>query len=107
FYYSLSIPRPPDTTPYPYTTLFRSRALASWARRIRNWDRDRRDVYVYFDNDVKVKAPFDALNLMGKLGLEWQPADATCEEPLTVDRKSTRLNSSHRTISYAVFCLKK
>jgi len=31
----------------------------------------RRDVYVYFDNDVKVKAPFDALNLMRKLRLEW------------------------------------
>jgi hypothetical protein len=29
---------------------------------------------VYFDNDVKVRAPFDALNLMRKLGLEWPPA---------------------------------
>ena len=33
--------------------------------------RDGRDVYVYFDNDVKVRAPFDALNLMRKLGLCW------------------------------------
>ena len=32
-----------------------------------------RDVYVYFDNDVKVRAPFDALNLMRQLGLDWQP----------------------------------
>jgi hypothetical protein len=31
---------------------------------------------------VKVKAPFDALNLMRKLRLEWRPSDATCEEPL-------------------------
>lgn len=46
--------------PYGYS----SRALASWARRIRAWDADGRDVYVYFDNDVKVKAPFDALTLM-------------------------------------------
>src|SRR5205085_8915416 len=50
-----------------YTSGYSDRALASWARRIRNWDRDGRDVYVYFDNDVKVKAPFDALNLMAKL----------------------------------------
>jgi len=54
-----------------YTSGYSSRALASWARRIRGWDRDGLDVYVYFDNDVKVRAPFDALNLMAKLGLEW------------------------------------
>lgn len=58
-----------------YTSGYSSRALAGWARRIRNWDADGRDVYVYFDNDVKVRAPFDALNLMHKLGLEWRPAD--------------------------------
>lgn len=55
-----------------YTSGYSSRALASWARRIRGWDRDGLDVYVYFDNDVKVRAPFDALNLMGKLGLAWE-----------------------------------
>jgi uncharacterized protein YecE (DUF72 family) len=54
-----------------YTSGYSERALASWARRIRGWAKDGRDVYVYFDNDVKVKAPFDALNLMHKLGLEW------------------------------------
>lgn len=54
-----------------YTSGYSERALARWARRIRNWDRDGRDVYVYFDNDVKVKAPFDALKLMRRLGLEW------------------------------------
>jgi uncharacterized protein YecE (DUF72 family) len=54
-----------------YTSGYSDRALASWARRIRAWARDGRDVYVYFDNDVKVKAPFDALNLMRKLRLEW------------------------------------
>jgi hypothetical protein len=54
-----------------YTSGYSERALASWARRIRGWDKDGRDVYVYFDNDVKVKAPFDALNLMRKLRLEW------------------------------------
>jgi uncharacterized protein YecE (DUF72 family) len=54
-----------------YTSGYSERALASWARRIRGWHKDGRDVYVYFDNDVKVKAPFDALNLMRKLRLEW------------------------------------
>ena len=54
-----------------YTSGYTERALAAWARRIRDWDKDGRDVYVYFDNDVKVKAPFDALNLMRKLGLAW------------------------------------
>jgi len=74
-----------------YSSGYSDRALASWSRRIRNWDRDGRDVYVYFDNDVKVKAPFDALNLMAKLGLEWQPADATCEEPLPLHKPGTRV----------------
>jgi hypothetical protein len=54
-----------------YASGYSDRALASWARRVREWDRDGRDVYVYFDNDVKVKAPFDALNLMRKLDLSW------------------------------------
>jgi uncharacterized protein YecE (DUF72 family) len=54
-----------------YTSGYTDRALDSWARRIRRWDREGRDVYVYFDNDVKVRAPFDALNLMRKLGLSW------------------------------------
>ena len=57
-----------------YTSGYSSRALAGWARRIRAWDAEGRDVYVYFDNDVKVKAPFDALGLMEKLGLAWQPS---------------------------------
>ncbi|HZM34612.1 MAG TPA: DUF72 domain-containing protein [Burkholderiales bacterium] len=54
-----------------YTSGYSERALASWVRRIRSWDEDGRDVYVYFDNDVKVKAPFDALRLMRRLGLTW------------------------------------
>jgi hypothetical protein len=45
-------------------------------------------VYVYFDNDVKVKAPFDALNLMQKLGLEWQPPN---KEALPMLRAGTRV----------------
>ena len=57
-----------------YTSGYTSRALDEWAERIRQWDAAGADVYVYFDNDVKVRAPFDALNLMDKLGLRWEPA---------------------------------
>ena len=74
-----------------YTSGYSDRALASWARRMRNWDRDGRDVYVYFDNDVKVKAPFDALNLMAKLGLHWSLVDASCEEPFALHKAGTRV----------------
>jgi uncharacterized protein YecE (DUF72 family) len=59
-----------------YTSGYSGRALAGWARRIRRWARAGRDVYVYFDNDVKVRAPFDALALMRRLGLAWRPAEA-------------------------------
>ena len=55
-----------------YTSGYGDRALGEWARRIRGWDRGGRDVYVYFDNDVKSRAPFDALSLMKKLGLKWK-----------------------------------
>ncbi len=73
-----------------YTSGYSERALASWARRIRAWDRDARDVYVYFDNDVKVKAPFDALNLMRRLRLEWQIEDSG-EERLPRHRAGVRV----------------
>jgi uncharacterized protein YecE (DUF72 family) len=74
-----------------YTSGYSDKALDGWARRIRKWHKDGRDVYVYFDNDVKVKAPFDALNLMRKLRQTWAPADATCEEPLLVHKAGTRV----------------
>ena len=71
-----------------YTSGYSSRALAAWARRIRNWDADGLDVYVYLDNDVKVRAPFDALDLMAKLRLEWRPSD---EEALRLHTAGARL----------------
>ena len=61
-----------------YKSGYTPRALDAWARRIRAWSRAGHDVYVYFDNDMKVRAPFDALNLMSRLGLSWKaPADET------------------------------
>src|SRR5438105_12200017 len=72
FFFFLMIRRPPRSTLFPYTTLFRSGAAQAYGTRGRC--SRRRDV----QNHVIFK-----------------------------DRKSTRLNSSHEWISYAVFCLKK
>src|SRR3712207_7923847 len=89
------IRRPPRSTLFPYTTLFRSRVRVGPAHR----DADRVDA---------------AHRLVGHpLALEQVPdrlqavaLDRRLLE-LVEDRKSTRLNSSHANISYAVFCLKK
>src|SRR5256885_9725374 len=79
------IRRPPSSTLFPYTTLFRS--LAEGAReRDRAFDRLGRSVWV--------RHHFHQLHRVHRVE-EMQ------------DRKSTRLNSSHLVISYAVFCLKK
>jgi len=55
-----------------YASGYSDAALDRWAARIRTWKR-RGDVYCYFDNDAKVKAPFDAMTLMGKLGIDYGP----------------------------------
>src|SRR2546430_7924046 len=68
------IRRPPRSTLFPYTTLFRSH-----------------------------RGPLPALQLV----LTSCPAFLAPDRPVLLDRKSTRLNSSHSQISYAVFCLKK
>jgi len=52
-----------------YVSGYSPRALDEWAAKIRSWHRTGRDVYVYFDNDVKVHAPFDAISLAARLGL--------------------------------------
>jgi uncharacterized protein YecE (DUF72 family) len=52
-----------------YASGYSAEALDRWAERIRDWSRER-DVYCYFDNDAKVKAPGDARTLMAKLDLE-------------------------------------
>src|SRR3712207_8047652 len=80
-FFFLMIRRPPRSTLFPYTTLFRSRPLRRWPPRC------------------------------GGRGGALQPRQARHvvpprSDPL-LDRKSTRLNSSHANISYAVFCLKK
>lgn len=49
-----------------YVSGYTDEALDAWANRVREWDRD---TYVYFDNDVKVRAPFDAMAMMERLGV--------------------------------------
>src|SRR3712207_6918775 len=88
------IRRPPRSTLFPYTTLFRSRLNPSDARTFFN----RGFAYEQKGNVDRAIADYsEAIRL--------NPSDV--EAFLTRDRKSTRLNSSHANISYAVFCLKK
>src|SRR2546421_6638948 len=90
------IRRPPRSTLFPYTTLFRSHALKrSAARRI-----ETRHLLCEMTERHLAVLSDEALDL----GLGPQ---AHVLVALIRDRKSTRLNSSHDQISYAVFCLKK
>src|SRR5216683_6516439 len=73
FFFFLMIRRPPRSTLFPYTTLFRS-----------------------------IRSPGPHI-----LPRRVQPREQIRKAGLRIDRKSTRLNSSHDQISYAVFCLKK
>src|SRR5690348_18316433 len=80
-FFLLMIRRTPRSTLFPYTTLFRSPSRGGWRER----------------------------NRTSVVGF-WRPLVLPVRRPATgghQDRKSTRLNSSHPSISYAVFCLKK
>src|SRR5256885_11885621 len=93
------IRRPPRSTLFPYTTLFRSLMGPLW----RN---ERRPSSRAFDPNQIIDPRNVHLNNPSPLSPE--PAKPACPKPTCgLDRKSTRLNSSHLVISYAVFCLKK
>src|SRR5205085_10420504 len=83
FFFFLMLRRPPRSTLFPYSTLFRSR------------NSPRTSTVIFFARCPFATAVVTAAMLR------------TCEVRLDADRKSTRLNSSHSQISYAVFCLKK
>src|SRR2546427_7414590 len=86
------IRRPPRSTLFPYTTLFRSRGANSSLRgRRRTHQRSVGNVRHARGRAHSAAAGTDALRVPERVR----------------DRKSTRLNSSHSQISYAVFCLKK
>src|SRR5258707_8724439 len=90
------IRRPPRSTLFPYTTLFRS-VLPARGRN-RHAARDGREVR---------GRPMTAVDLSAERALEQAAAETGLSDLGDEDRKSTRLNSSHANISYAVFCLKK
>jgi uncharacterized protein YecE (DUF72 family) len=54
-----------------YTSGYGNKALEKWAEKVRSWTSGGRDAYVYFDNDIKAHAPFDAMELAKKLGVRW------------------------------------
>jgi uncharacterized protein YecE (DUF72 family) len=56
-----------------YASGYTDKALHRWADRIRGWSDDGQDVFVYFDNDMKVKAPGDAMKLLDLLDLSQEP----------------------------------
>src|SRR3989449_4746479 len=85
------IRRPPRSTLFPYTTLFRSLALAS-----RNYQLAASVLSQVTENYAGTHAAQEGTILLAQVRLAQGQ-----------DRKSTRLNSSHGYISYAVFCLKK
>src|SRR2546426_3015202 len=90
------IRRPPRSTLFPYTTLFRSDGVTLLREILARWP-DTAVIVVTAVAEVE-SAP------------SWRHATAlstSATAVTTIDRKSTRLNSSHLVISYAVFCFKK
>src|SRR5437762_8882172 len=84
------IRRPPRTTLFPYTTLFRSFDMKDRKNELFTTSLYEIDRLLYDNSEAAEGEELED-------DVDWQAAD----------RKSTRLNSSHRCISYAVFCLKK
>src|SRR2546430_4211836 len=90
------IRRPPRSTLFPYTTLFRSTIVTHHGERSITW---------YRSPNKSCGALIGSIPESGGGGGRGIPP--ACCEAAGADRKSTRLNSSHSQISYAVFCLKK
>src|SRR3712207_7094704 len=88
------IRRPPRSTLFPYTTLFRSVVVGEWAAA------NARSV------PVGTRVPLDGPTAAARIFRSGKPERVEDYDSME-DRKSTRLNSSHANISYAVFCLKK
>src|SRR5690242_21203791 len=95
------IRRPPTSTLFPYTTLFRSRILHLTPRSLAG----------IFDNVLEVGGATDRVQtaeaFVAVMRARLDKIAEVARQAARRDRKSTRLNSSHMSISYAVFCLKK
>src|SRR5206468_11232918 len=103
--FSLFVGRPPRATLFPYTTLFRSGGVADLVPRVGAGAVVGVAVRVP-QRDGAGRRVEEILYLLGRQGAIVD-ADLVHAAAHEIDRKSTRLNSSHDQISYAVFCLKK
>src|SRR5690606_41395489 len=100
-FFSCMIRRPPSSTLFPYTTLFRSRLSNNFPRLAAALAAMACAAAAQAAGAIKVENALAAC-------VDVQPGmRATTDGQVLLDRKSTRLNSSHVKISYAVFCLKK
>src|SRR5437867_2963767 len=99
--------RPPLSTLFPYTTLFRSdhECGADHEPRLALVDLDLVEVHEIEDRQHKDRGHRRGRKQVHRREHHDQRAARDQRDPKWPDRKSTRLNSSHRTISYAVFCL--
>src|SRR5256885_9901308 len=100
------IRRPPRSTLLPYTTLFRSGAsiptLNSLHKPLAKGGSSVKLIQTFHPDPFDLHR-FDSLQKLTDFGMRAAPR--FCEKAAKIDRKSTRLNSSHLVISYAVFCL--
>src|SRR3712207_8281492 len=98
-FFFLMIRRPPRSTLFPYTTLFRSELIAGfWVIRAASLQEAK---------DWMSRAPMEPGDVLEIRQCFENEDFGDALSPEIADRKSTRLNSSHANISYAVFCLKK
>src|SRR2546422_6687765 len=97
---------PPRSTLFPYTTLFRSVLCGVWPLAVRA---QQRDTTVHPADSLKVYTLPPAVVSVTRANppINRIPQAVHLVDRIEIDRKSTRLNSSHGYISYAVFCLKK
>src|SRR5689334_24464370 len=94
---SSMIRRPPQATLFPYTTLFRSRGVVGLDD----------EALAGCDGQHRRRAGREGVDELVAANALHGPPPGVEAEAWALDRKSTRLNSSHSSISYAVFCLKK
>src|SRR5690242_21150580 len=97
--------RPPNSTLFPYTTLFRSREVHMDVLPVAEAANDRRQVAQGPHPFLTPQPEPQRQVARAAEGMVREQPEQVAGRP--VDRKSTRLNSSHMSISYAVFCLKK
>src|SRR5699024_12382977 len=96
---------PPVFALFPYTTLFRSALIGDYGD-LHNLSKEKKKT----DEDLEIDHEiFDWTDDWIDIDEPWRPVQPTTpkKNESNADRKSTRLNSSHVSISYAVFCLKK